>query len=163
MQKRWSNIDEPRVRDLGATSKSRSTGDHDSIESVRTTPFGYLRWPMFSNDKCRLTGIFGEARLSREKAVLTPPVKDKVSALSGKRAVKNFVAAVDPVNDWFAGARVLELGQFLDDKSNQSVVIFRIDDALRLHTFEIDPYTRRRSEHLATVGLGPAPVDAGEG
>src|SRR5215471_19128305 len=107
MQKRWSNIDEPRVRDLGATSKGRSTGDHDSIESVRTTPFGFLRRPMFPNDERWLICIFWEARLSREKAVLTPPVEDKVSTFSGKRAVKNFVAAVDSVNDCFIRARIL--------------------------------------------------------
>src|SRR5206468_3992050 len=163
MKKRRSDIDESCICDLRATFKARSTCDQDPIEPVRTTPFGCLRWPMFSNDKCRLTGVFGKARLTRKQAVLAPPIKDKVSALSGKRAMKNFVAAVDPINDWFAGARILELGQFLDDKSNQSVVISGIDDALRLHTFEIDPYTRRRSEHLATVGLGPAPVDAREG
>ena len=83
MKKRWSNIDEPRVRDLGATFKSRPAGDHDSIEPVRTTPFGCLRRPMFPNDERRLIGIFGEARLSRKKAILTPPVEDKVSPFVG--------------------------------------------------------------------------------
>ena len=107
MQKRWSNIDESRVRDLGATFKSRSTGDHDSIEPVRTTPFGFLRRAMFPNDERRLTCIFGEARLSREKTILTPPVEYKVSAFMGKWTVKDFVAAVDSVNDWFTCARIL--------------------------------------------------------
>ena len=106
MKKRRSNIDEPRVRDLDATFKSRPTGDHDSMQPVRTTPFGCLRRPMFPNDECRLISIFGEARLSRKKAVLTPPVEDKVSAFMGERTVKDFVAAVDSVNDWFTRARI---------------------------------------------------------
>ena len=62
---------------------------------------------MFPNDERRLISIFGKARLSREKAVLTPPVEDKVSAFMGKRTVKDFVTAVDSVNDWFTRARIL--------------------------------------------------------
>src|SRR3954464_10091442 len=104
MKKRRSNIDEPRVRDVGATSKSRPPGDHDSVQPVRATPFGCLRRPVFPNDERWLISIFGEARLSREKAVLTPPVEDKVSAFVGEGTVKDFVAAVDAVNDWFTRA-----------------------------------------------------------
>src|SRR5438045_93388 len=107
MKKRRSNVDEARVRDLGASFKSRPTGNHDSMEPVCTTPFGCLRWPMFPNDERRLISIFGEARLSRKKAVFTPPVEDKVSAFMGERTVKDFVAAVDSINDWFTCARIL--------------------------------------------------------
>src|SRR5205814_7560893 len=128
-KKRQSDIDDSFICNFRATTKPRSTSDQHPIKPVRTAPFGFLRWPMFSNDKCRLTGVFGKARLTRKQAVLTPPVEDKVSALSGKRAVKNFVAAVDPVNDWFAAARLLALGQFLDDNSNQGVVISGFADA----------------------------------
>src|SRR5438094_8726499 len=118
MKKRRADIEDACICARRSTFKALSTSDQDPIESVRTTPFGCLRWPMFSNDKCRLTGVFGKARLTRKQAVLAPPIKDKVSALSGKRAVKNFVAAVDPVNDWFAAARILELGPFLEDTSD---------------------------------------------
>ena len=94
MKKRRSNIDEPRVRDLDATFESRPTGDHDSMQPVSTTPLGCLRRPMFPNNECRLISIFGEARLSRKEAVLTPPVEDKVSTFMGERTVKDFLAAV---------------------------------------------------------------------
>ena len=87
--------------------KAGPRGDQDPVQPVRATPFGCLRWPMFPNDERRLIGIFGKARLSREKAVLAPPVEDKVSAFIGKRTVKDFVTAVDPVNDWFTCARIL--------------------------------------------------------
>ena len=61
---------------------------------------------MFPNDECRLVSILGKARLSREEAVLTPPIEHEVSAFIGKRTVKNFVAAVDSVDHWFASARI---------------------------------------------------------
>ena len=80
MKKSWCNIDEPRVRDLGATLKAGPPAITTPVQPVRTTPFGCLRRPMFPNDERRLITIFGKARLSRKKAVLTPPVEDKVSA-----------------------------------------------------------------------------------
>jgi len=76
MKKRWSNIDEPRVRDLGATFKSRPTGDDDPIKPMRAAPFRSLLREMLPDDQGRFVSMFREAGLGRKKAVLTPPIKN---------------------------------------------------------------------------------------
>ena len=100
--------------------------------------------------------------MGREEAVLAPPVEHEISAFIGEWTMENFVAAVDPVDNRLAIARIFQLGQFRNDEVNQGLVIGRIDGPLRLYAFEVDPNAGRRSEHFAAVGFGPAPIDAGE-
>ena len=157
-----SKIDQVRIFDFRPCLQSRRAGDEDTVKAMRAAPFGSLRWLVFPNNKGRLIGILGEARLSGEQAVLAPPIEHEISAFIGEWSVENFVAPVDPVDNWLAITRIFQLGQFRDDEVNQSLVIGRIDSALGLYAFEVDPNAGRRSEHFAAVGFGPAPIDAGE-
>src|ERR1700719_986330 len=97
-----------------------------------TTPFRNLGRLVLSNDESGLIGIFRKAWLGREKAVFTPPLQHKLCTLAGERPMKNFVTAVDAVDDWLAVTRIFQLGQFFYDETNEGFVIGGVKHTLAL-------------------------------
>jgi len=87
---------------------------------------------VLANDKSRLVGIFGKARLGGEETVFAPPIEDQIGSLVGEWTMQNFVAAVNAVDNRLAVTRILQFGQLRDDVIDQRVIVCQFDDALRL-------------------------------
>src|SRR2546428_8087326 len=90
---------------------------------MRAAPDGIFRWTMLTNDDGRLVAILGETWRRREEAVFAPPIDNKVGGFVGKRAMEELVASINAGDYRLAGARILELPQFLNDKVSQRAVL----------------------------------------
>src|SRR5712691_2386126 len=102
---------------------------------MRAAPDGVFRWTMLANDDGRLVRILGETWRCREEAVFAPPVEDEVGAFVGKRAMEDLVASINAGDYRFAGARIFELTQFLNDKVSQRAILRRFHDAAGFYPF----------------------------
>src|SRR5712691_12433282 len=98
---------------------------------MRAAPDGVFRWTMLANDDGRLVAILGETWRRREEAVFAPPVDNEVGAFPGKRAMEDLVASINAGDYRFAGARIFELPQFLNEKVSQRAILGSFHNAAR--------------------------------
>src|SRR5439155_23370803 len=95
IKKRWSEIDEPCIFNLGSSFQCWPTADQDPIKAVCTAPFAIFGWTMLANHHGRLLLILSKTWLRRKEAVFAPPVEDEIGGFVGKRAMEDLVTSIN--------------------------------------------------------------------